>query len=86
MLNGAMAGGFSAFVTTPIDVSKTRIMTDAGKGVYKTFWQTIGLIVKNEGILALWGGWHVRVLFTTVGGTVFFGTFEGVMKIMQKEY
>lgn len=27
MLNGAIAGGVSAFITTPIDVAKTRLMT-----------------------------------------------------------
>lgn len=82
LVNGAVAGGVAAFITTPIDVAKTRLMTDGGKGVYKTFLQTMWLLWRKGGVRALWTGWHVRVLFTTIGGMMFFGTFEGVSNLM----
>lgn len=53
LFNGAIAGGISAFLTTPIDVVKTRIMTDKGAGKYRSFLQTLKLIYKTEGLPAL---------------------------------
>ena len=85
MLNGAFAGGVSAFITTPIDVVKTRLMTDGGKGVYKSFSQSLKLIAAQDGIAKLWSGWHVRVFYTTIGGMMFFGTFEAVIKAIKSK-
>ena len=83
-LHGAIAGGTAAFVTTPIDVAKTRMMTQYNKEkiMYTSLPQTIGLIFRSEGLTALWQGWTVRVLFTTVGGVMFFGTFEFVSPLI----
>ena len=83
-LHGALAGGVAAFVTTPIDVAKTRMMTQYSKEkiMYKSLPQTIGLVARSEGPLALFQGWTVRVLFTTVGGVMFFGTFEFVSPLI----
>ncbi|CAG9312785.1 unnamed protein product [Blepharisma stoltei] len=78
LINGAVAGGFSAFVTTPIDVAKVRIQTDKGEGKYRSFLQTIKLIYKTEGLPALWSSWKIRVIYITVGGMMFFGTYEAV--------
>mmetsp|Transcript_23260 Transcript_23260/g.23013 ORF Transcript_23260/g.23013 Transcript_23260/m.23013 type:complete len:109 (+) Transcript_23260:254-580(+) len=78
LINGAIAGGFAAFITTPIDVAKVRIQTDKGNGKYKSFLQTIKLIYISEGLLALWSSWKIRVLYITVGGMMFFGTYETV--------
>ena len=80
LINGAFSGAVAAYVTTPIDVAKTRLMTDKGKGVYVHFLPTIKKIYQTEGIRTLWSGWQVRVLFTTVGGMIFFGTFEAARK------
>lgn len=73
--NGALAGGFAAFFTTPIDVVKTRLMTQS-KDVYKGVLQSLLLIYRTEGLAGLWTGWKIRVIYITVGGMLFFGTFE----------
>ena len=75
LLSGALAGGCAAFITTPIDVVKTRLMTQS-KDVYKTVFQSLQLIYKTEGLAGLWSGWGIRILYTTIGGMIFFGTFE----------
>ena len=82
MKNGAIAGGVAAFVTTPVDVVKTRIMTDGGRGVYTSFFPTLASVAREAGVRSLWAGWHVRVAFTTIGGVMFFGAFECVHKLL----
>ena len=78
MLNGAIAGGVSAFITTPFDVAKTRLMTQYSKDElqYKSLIQTINLIRQSEGMMKLLSGWKLRVLYNSVGGMIFFGTYE----------
>ena len=73
-MSGALAGGATAFVTTPVDVVKTKIMTDSEK--YRTVPQTIKIIFASEGIAGLWCGWKIRVLMITVGGWIYFGTIN----------
>lgn len=80
LANGAMAGGLAAFVTTPIDVVKTRLMTQRKDSRYTGVWQAIGLIYKQEGLAGLWSGWKIRLLYITTGGMLFFGTFEAANK------
>ena len=75
LLNGAISGGFAAFITTPIDVVKTRLMTQS-KDVYKGVVQSLLLIYRTEGLAGLWSGWQIRIMYTTIGGMIFFGTFE----------
>lgn len=75
---GALAGGCTAFLTTPVDVVKTRIMADPEK--FKTITATIRIILSSEGVAGLWRGWKIRVLMITIGGWVFFGTMDVLSK------
>ncbi|RWS09352.1 S-adenosylmethionine mitochondrial carrier protein-like protein [Dinothrombium tinctorium] len=75
---GAIAGGFAAFVTTPLDVAKTRIML-AQKGskhasgdvifVLKSIW-------KSSGTRGLFSGVVPRVLWIAFGGALFLGSYD----------
>ena len=76
LLHGAVAGGCAALATNPVDVVKTRIMTQSGR-VYRGLFQSLRLIYRTEGAAVLWAGWQCRLLYTSIGGTLFFGTFEG---------
>ena len=80
LMNGAVAGALAAFVTTPIDVVKTRLMTQKKSSQYTGVWQATALIYSQEGLRGLWSGWQVRLLYITVGGMIFFGTFEATNK------
>ena len=71
---GGLAGGFTAFVTTPIDVVKTKIMSDSEK--FRTVPQTIRIVLESEGIFGFWKGWKIRVMMITIGGWIFFGMFN----------
>lgn len=74
LIHGGIAGGLAAFVTTPIDVAKTRMMVD-GRSCWSTSSELLSMI-RTEGWKSLWKGWHLRVILTTVGGMIFFGTYE----------
>ena len=72
---GAMAGGVAAVATTPIDVWKTRVMlgdVDA----------TIFRIAQDEGVHALFRGVIPRVIWISVGGSIFFGAFEKMKTLL----
>lgn len=77
MKAGAIAGGISAFLTTPIDVVKTRIMTSGEKTFdLRKFIPTFRNIYEHEGFKKLFSGVYIRVFYISVGGMIFFGTNE----------
>ena len=71
---GAKAGGIAAILTTPIDVIKTRIMTNNMS--INHIIPMIKFIYQNEGILAMFKGVHIRFTYISIGGMIFFGTNE----------
>jgi solute carrier family 25 S-adenosylmethionine transporter 26 len=73
---GAAAGGIAAAVTCPIDVWKTRLMLGSKN-------TTILSILRNEGVGALFAGLTPRVLWISVGGSVFFGAYEFVSGLIR---
>ena len=85
---GFISGGVSAVATTPLDVTKTRIMTmrhaGAGnsnavrRGGARLAGEVMGGIVKEEGWRALFKGGMTRCVWISAGGALFFGTYEGV--------
>ncbi|OMJ69128.1 hypothetical protein SteCoe_33225 [Stentor coeruleus] len=81
-LYGGIAGGITAYVTSPIDVVKTRMMTNASQ--YQSFLQTFALIYKNEGIRAFWKGWIARVVYISLGGMLYFGVFNTAFKSLSQ--
>lgn len=81
-LCGAQAGGIAAFLTTPIDVVKTRIMTQNNKDFdFKKIIPIFKNIYNNEGPLKFFSGVHVRVLYISLGGMIFFGSNEFFKKV-----
>jgi len=81
---GAFAGGFSASITTPLDVAKTRIMLSTNKmGAGSS--GTIATLIKihsDEGAKRLFSGIVPRTGWITIGGFVFFGAYETSIKLL----
>ncbi|XP_063916166.1 S-adenosylmethionine mitochondrial carrier protein homolog [Zophobas morio] len=74
---GAVAGGFAAAVTTPLDVAKTRIMLADKKTAINMRVRTVLKQVYHEkGFKGLFAGFTPRVLWITIGGYIFFGTYD----------
>uniref|UniRef100_A0A672GMK8 Mitochondrial S-adenosylmethionine carrier protein n=1 Tax=Salarias fasciatus TaxID=181472 RepID=A0A672GMK8_SALFA len=77
---GAFAGAVAAFVTTPLDVAKTRIML--AKAGSTTASGNIPLVLyevwRSRGITGLFAGSVPRMTFISLGGFIFLGTYEKV--------
>jgi len=81
-LCGSVSGGTAALITTPCDVTKTRIMLSSKTlegPQYKGFATTLARIAKEEGYNALFKGAIPRVMWMSFGGAIFLGTYEMVI-------
>ncbi|TRY63438.1 hypothetical protein TCAL_03629 [Tigriopus californicus] len=78
-LCGAVAGGTSAALTTPLDVAKTRIMLAArGSQLAQNPSTILALqtVWRESGATGLMAGVTPRTLWISVGGAIFFGVYE----------
>uniref|UniRef100_A0A8C4QBJ0 Mitochondrial S-adenosylmethionine carrier protein n=1 Tax=Eptatretus burgeri TaxID=7764 RepID=A0A8C4QBJ0_EPTBU len=82
---GAFAGGFSAALTTPLDVAKTRIMlakaqTNTAVG---NVLPVIVNVYKTQGVPGLFAGILPRVLWISFGGFIFLGSYQKIWQLLQ---
>lgn len=78
---GAAAGAVTGVATTPLDVVKTRLMTQGRKRTYKGVIDCFQKVIEQEGSSALFKGWEPRVLWIGLGGCVFFTALEEAKKV-----
>lgn len=67
-------------ITTPLDVLKTRLMTQGASGRYKNVFDAAVQIARNEGMAAFMSGWQPRFIWISIGGFVFFPVLEATKK------
>ena len=83
---GAIAGGFAAAATNPLDVVKTRLQTDGGilgaKHNSSTTFQVLRNVVQTEGFGALMHGIKPRVLFHAPAAAISWVTYETCKEIL----
>lgn len=81
---GAVAGAVAAFVTTPLDVAKTRIML--AKAGSTTASGNIPMVLcdvwRSRGITGLFAGSIPRMIFISAGGFIFLGAYEKVRRTL----
>mmetsp|Transcript_22563 Transcript_22563/g.36278 ORF Transcript_22563/g.36278 Transcript_22563/m.36278 type:complete len:270 (-) Transcript_22563:132-941(-) len=75
---GALSGGFSGALTTPLDLAKTRLMlgADANGKPYKGVVDVWCRVYQEGGIRGLYAGAGPRTFWLTLGGVFFFGAYE----------
>ncbi|GFO10332.1 S-adenosylmethionine mitochondrial carrier protein [Plakobranchus ocellatus] len=77
---GAIAGGTSAAITTPLDVAKTRVML-AERGSLEAQGNMVAVlrqVALDKGVKGLFAGLVPRVLWISVGGAIFLGVYDRV--------
>uniref|UniRef100_A0A7S3ABY8 Mitochondrial carrier protein n=1 Tax=Rhodosorus marinus TaxID=101924 RepID=A0A7S3ABY8_9RHOD len=86
LMMGGLAGGFTGFVTTPLDVAKTRIMTQAAGSShrYKNFLEAMIDITRKEGFAANFRGSSARVLWLVPFTAIYFGVHEKSKRMLLK--
>ncbi|GAB6029151.1 hypothetical protein CHUAL_004928 [Chamberlinius hualienensis] len=85
---GAAAGGISAAITTPLDVAKTRIML-AEKGSLTAkgnIIQVLTAVSAERGIKGIFAGIVPRVMWISIGGSVFFGVYEKSKSLLERVF
>lgn len=76
-ITGAISGGFAAAVTTPFDVIKTRTILSSRNDInHSGIISTFKHIIKTDGAARLFSGIAPRVLWISLGGSIFFGAYE----------
>lgn len=82
---GAIAGCVAALVTNPMDVVKTRLMTQrnlaggvSNAKVYRGVGATLRRVAKEEGPAALYRGLAPRIAAKMLQSALFFAAYEGV--------
>ncbi|CAI5480062.1 unnamed protein product [Closterium sp. Yama58-4] len=83
---GAVSGAITGAVTTPLDVIKTRLMTQGTSGQYKGIIDCIQKTAAQDGVGALFKGVGPRVMWIGIGGSIFFGVLEKTKQLMHKAY
>lgn len=75
----------AGIVTTPLDVLKTRLMTQGTSGRYKNLLDATMTIARTEGLSAFMSGWQPRLLWISLGGFVFFPALEAAKKLFSPD-
>ncbi|KAK1858831.1 hypothetical protein I4F81_001431 [Pyropia yezoensis] len=79
------SGAIAAIIMTPVDVVKTRLMTQRAGGVqYKGIFNTLTRIVREEGAGTLMKGVVPRVMFLAPLAGITFSVYEGVAKTIKQ--
>jgi solute carrier family 25 (mitochondrial S-adenosylmethionine transporter), member 26 len=91
ILVGAATGALTSLVTEPLDVVKTRIMTQRvaahvrpGVTYYRNWAHALATIAREEGVLALWKGSFPRLLWVSGSGALWYGTYATVRQYQQR--
>lgn len=88
LLIGGLSGGMGPLVNNPLDVVKTRlqkqVVTPGRQPKYSGLLQSVAVIAREEGVLALWKGITPRLLRIMPGQAITFMTYEAVSAQMKR--
>lgn len=88
LILGGVSGGFGPLLNNPLDVVKTRmqkqVITTEIDPKYRGIIQSVGVIAREEGNMALWRGITPRLMRIVPGQAITFMTYEAVSRGLTK--
>ena len=84
---GALSGGFSAAITTPLDVAKTRVMLAEASSELaqrQSLILALQMVYKERGLGGLFAGIVPRTMWISIGGALFLGIYDFSASILLK--
>ena len=82
-LAGACAGALAAFLTTPLDVIRTRhVLWPVKSGERRSLSSTVLALVRHEGFGGFWRGVLPRTVYMALGGMVYLGTYSYCSEVL----
>lgn len=89
-VSAGVAESAAAWVTTPFDVVKTRMMLEAGRKDNERGKRRSGLhigkeVLREEGMRGLFRGGFIRAMFTILGNGLYMGCYEGAKLYLLQE-
>jgi solute carrier family 25 S-adenosylmethionine transporter 26 len=79
---GSLSGAVAAGVTTPLDVLKTRVMLSTQR---ESFWSVAKGILRDHGVRPFFAGIGPRVMWISIGGAIFLGSYQWVVNALHAE-
>ncbi|KAK9740888.1 hypothetical protein RND81_03G068400 [Saponaria officinalis] len=86
VLCGALAGAISSSLTTPLDVVKTRLMTQVSGAMYSGVTETVKQILKEEGWVGFTRGMGPRVVHSACFSALGYFAFETARVAISEQY
>ncbi|KAG6204789.1 hypothetical protein E4U35_003134 [Claviceps purpurea] len=77
------AGAVAAFITTPSDVVKTRMMITAGKADSAGAWSVVKTVYRERGARGFFRGGLFRSGWTAIGSSLYLGTYDAAKAWLQ---
>ncbi|MCO5607385.1 hypothetical protein L7F22_061581 [Adiantum nelumboides] len=82
---GGVAGGSSAFLTTPLDIIKTRLQVQGSTKRYKGWGDAMATIWKEDGFMGFWKGSLPRVIWYLPACAVTFMSWQAMRNVFIKK-
>lgn len=83
-INGAVAGAIAAAFTNPIDIIKTRKMTESFYDKPNGLIQILKKIKEEEGLIGFYRGGMARIIYLGCGGLLYFASYEIIKSNLAK--
>ena len=80
----AITGGITAFLTTPLDTVKTKLMVDDYGGA--SFMDCFAATVQDHGVSAVFAGVAARIAWIVPFTAIYLPTYDAIKRVFQQRY
>ncbi|XP_074030636.1 replication in mitochondria 2 isoform X2 [Leptinotarsa decemlineata] len=84
MMAGAISKTVASCIAYPHEVARTRLREEGNK--YSAFWQTLGLVFKEEGIRGIYRGLATQLVRQIPNTAIMMSTYEAVVYILTTKF